>query len=340
MGQVDQRLEQLHHSLQAEIASMLQRHEARVRGYDAVDLDLGRGTIIFSNNNNTLWTGRVELIGTFLPDTNAWRWWWFGADRPLTRSPLNAVFAAGQSHGIRTLTSAQPAIRGKHEAVQLANLCAALAKSQGVHVVQNADRMTFYGLFNLRSSVIVAGREPSPPPPEPDSSVVHHDSLITVGEPLSPIITTRQPIMSMPPPAYGPLPPVRPPPQKTPISEPTSVPSASDNEVRPPQRALVMPLAKVASTAVITHLPSGFQQALITLDLHVQQGTKARFFVVITALDTEGNLVAVPTPHDLMEAAKDLILEDARQGNGRWRRLTVRLTNRPMGISVHVEVVA
>ncbi|HQB44991.1 MAG TPA: hypothetical protein PLV85_15360, partial [Polyangiaceae bacterium] len=71
MGQVDQRLEQLHHSLQAEIASMLQRHEARVRGYDAVDLDLGRGTIIFSNNNNTLWTGRVELIGTFLPDTNA-----------------------------------------------------------------------------------------------------------------------------------------------------------------------------------------------------------------------------------------------------------------------------
>jgi hypothetical protein len=341
MSHHDDRFARLMQLLQLEIARMLEQHNDRIRGHDEVNLDLGRGAVVYVRHNKTLWVGRVELIGTYLRDMSVWRWWWYGGDRPVTRSPLNAVYAAGQSHGVRLLTSPQPVVHDEREAVLLANVCAALAKARGVHLAQSGDRMTFYALYDPRKPSAASEPEVTPlPATEGESTVVHHDSLIPVGEPISPVTTTRQPIMSMPPSTFGPLPPVRLPPLKAPRIENAPLPPATESPLREPDRALVMPLAKLAMTAVVTHLTSGFQQALVTLDLQVQENRRARFYVVIVASDMDGNLVAVPTPQGIMEAARDLIAEDARQGNGRWRRLTARLRNRPTGISVRVEVVA
>lgn len=336
----DERYQRLMQLLEREIAHMLERHNARIRGHDDLDLDLGRGLVVYLQRNKTLWMGRAELIGTFMRDVSIWRWWWFGSDRPVTRSPLNAVYAAGQSHGVRMLTSGQPIVHDEREAVLLANVCAALAKADGVHLAQNGERMTFYALYateeqTARDRLNHASVAPPSPATEGGSTVVHYDSLVPAQDPMP---TTRQPIMSMPPTAFGPLPPVRPPPvMHVPVDAVSAAPAA-ETPVREPARELVMPLAKLALASVVTNSPAGFLQALLTLDLQVQEGGKARFFVVVVATDLEGNLVAMPTPHGLMEAARDLIAEDARSGNGRWHRLTARLKNKPTGISVRVQV--
>jgi len=338
----DERYQRLMQLLESEIAHMLERHNARIRGHDDLDLDLGRGLVVYLQHNKTLWMGRTELIGTFMRDVSIWRWWWFGSDRPVTRSPLNAVYAAGQSHGVRMLTSGQPIVRDEREAVLLANVCAALAKADGVHLAQNGERMTFYALYATEEQAARSrANHTSVAPPsaatEGGSTVVRYDSLLPAQEPLP---ATRQPIMSMPPTAFGPLPPVRPPPMlHLPIEPVSAEPTPVEVPVREPARVLVMPLTKLALASVVTASPAGFQQALITLDLQVQESGKARFFVVVVATDLEGNLMAVPTPQGLMEAARDLIAEDARSGNGRWHRLTARLKNKPTGISVRVQVI-
>ena len=233
-------------------------------------------------------------------------------------------------------------IRGhddEREAVLLANVCASLASAQGVHLAQHGDRSTFYALFDGQpgEAARAPDRGSGPQAPAPSSPHDERESMLRVDEPIPEVGATRKPIMSMPPTAMGPLPPVRPPPPPA-IPGVASPAPASPPVVKEPPRELVMPLAKLALASVVTKLP-GFQQALITLNLQVHEGGRARFFVVVVASDVEGNLMAVPTPEGLMEAARDLIAEDARRGNGRWRRMTARLKNKPTGISVRVEVV-
>lgn len=333
----DERYQRLMQLLERDITSMLEKYNSRIRGHDAIDLDLGRGLVVYLKSGKALWSARTDLIGSYMRDVTLWRWWWYGSDRPVTRSPLNAAFASGQTHGVKILTSPQPIVRSEREAVLLANVCATLSKADGVHLQQSGDRMTFYALYSTKDSgpERVAPNRPSAPT-EGDSAVVYHDSLLPAHEPLPPVGSTRQPIMSIAPPSFGPLPDVHPPPMR--VIESTAPPAPSPPVVREPERSLVMPLAKLALASVVTHLPTGFQQALITLDLQVQEGGKARFYVVVVATDLEGNLIAVPTPQGLMEAARDLIAEDARQGNGRWRRMTARMKNKPTGISVRVNV--
>lgn len=345
----DQTYQRLMQLLERDIKNMLERQNARIRGHDEINLDLGRGEVVYARGNKPLWTARAELIGSFLRDVSIWRWWWYGSDRPVTRSPMNTAYAAGQSHGVKMLTSAQPIVRDDREAVLLANVCAALAKAQGVHLAQSGERMTFYALFGARDAFDSTTTEaPSSPGrrsrPGDDGATEHlHGTLLPVEDPMPPVGEARPPIMSIAPGAFGPLPPVSPPPMPTVPAGTAEVapvaPTAPATAITEPPRPLVMPLAKLALASVVTHLP-GFQQALVTLDLQVQDNGRARFFVVVSATDMEGNLVAVPTPQGLMEAARDLIAEDARRGNGRWHRLTARLKNKPTGISVRVKVFA
>ncbi|MFW5739896.1 MAG: hypothetical protein ACOC1F_05980, partial [Myxococcota bacterium] len=84
----DERYQRLMQLLERDISVMLERHNARIRGNDDVELDLGRGVVVYLHRSKTLWMARVELIGTFLRDMSIWRWWWYGSDRPVTRSPL------------------------------------------------------------------------------------------------------------------------------------------------------------------------------------------------------------------------------------------------------------
>ena len=69
----DQTYQQLMQLLERDIKSMLEQHNARVRGHDEINLDLGRGEVVYSKANKPLWTARAELIGCFLRDVSIWR---------------------------------------------------------------------------------------------------------------------------------------------------------------------------------------------------------------------------------------------------------------------------
>ena len=58
------------------------------------------------------------------------------------------------------------------------------------------------------------------------------------------------------------------------------------------------------------------------------------------ASDAQGDLVSLEVTRELFETAGKMIGDDAREGNGRWKRLTARLRATAKGASVDVEVKA
>ena len=342
---IDAKLNRLADLLDRDITRMLDDQKARVLGYDDVQFDLSEGVVSYCRQRGVLWRAKTELVGSYLSDLSLWRWWWYGSDRPIARSPINAAYAAGQTHGVPTLVSPQPVIRTEKEAVLLSNVCAVLARAIGVYRTRHKDRLTIYALFPVEMRP--QDRKPSSfPPPAEARPRRKLDSMMPVEDPLPSVDSAPHAIMSMMPPPHGPLPEVSPPPQRD-IERTPRAPALSVDEsgfglsplapVREPSRERVMPMAKLGLAAVVSALPAGFQQALVTLDLSVQNG-RARFFVFVVASDHECNLVAIPTPQGMMEAARELIAEDARRGNGRWKRLIARLINKPTGVSLSIEV--
>jgi serine/threonine protein kinase len=105
------------------------------------------------------------------------------------------------------------------------------------------------------------------------------------------------------------------------VKTPKQVKTAS---IRDPSRALLQPFADAALADLGTAVPNGFKQAVVIVTLDVEKG-KARFFAQLVATDEHGDLWTPEASMDLVRAAGTLIAEDARDGNGRWQRLVVKL---------------
>ena len=94
--------------------------------------------------------------------------------------------------------------------------------------------------------------------------------------------------------------------------------------IREPKLSLVQPLADGAATELSREVPGGFREAVVVVTLDVEKG-KARYFVQVVACDASGELWTPDASMDLVQLAGALIAEDARDGNGRWQRLVLRL---------------
>lgn len=120
---------------------------------------------------------------------------------------------------------------------------------------------------------------------------------------------------------------------------PAGIASASSaSPIREPSREIFMPVAQAALGDVASAVP-GFGQALVVVRVEVDPSGKGRFFVQLVAANQAGDLVALDPSRALLDAAAKLIADDARDGNGRWRRLSARLRPTPRGASVDLEVV-
>jgi hypothetical protein len=103
-----------------------------------------------------------------------------------------------------------------------------------------------------------------------------------------------------------------------------------------PSREIFMPTAQLALGIVAGTMREGFEQALLIVSVEAHEG-KARFSVVLVAADARGELHALDTPRELVDAAARMIVDDARAGNPRWHKLIARLRPRGGGIDVDVK---
>ncbi|MBS2019273.1 MAG: protein kinase [Deltaproteobacteria bacterium] len=95
--------------------------------------------------------------------------------------------------------------------------------------------------------------------------------------------------------------------------------------VREPTPAILAPMVKAAAAELGRAIPGGFAQAVVILTLDVVDKSKARFFVQLVGTDRHGDLWTPDASLELVKVAAQLIGDDARDGNGRWLRLVLRL---------------
>lgn len=354
--QHDDKLQRLIDVLQSDIARMLDSQAARVAGFQDVDFDPLHGVITYVQDDQRLWTAQVEAIGTYSADVSMFRWAWSAYERPPGRSRMNVVYSEGQRLGIPSLTTGQIPTYGEEQAIQLANAAAAIARASGVYRTREPQRLTFFALFEMPAaagdrlahsplppSVRGGSRFPpamTPPPPpvqrRTGESVYPAPMPLPAGQIPKP---ARTPIMSMlpPPPGADMEIPVSRDRWFEPAAEPAQASQAPPRPIREPGRDLVMPIANLVLTAVVAAIPQGFQQALLVVDVTVTD-TRARFSAVIVALDQAGELMAIATPQSVMDAIGGLIVEDVKSGNGRWKRLLVKLSQREHRVTMQVSI--
>jgi hypothetical protein len=112
--------------------------------------------------------------------------------------------------------------------------------------------------------------------------------------------------------------------QKAPLTlEPP--PKPKPKPIREPKRAIVQPFADAALAELSVSIPLGFRKAVLIVTLDLEREEKARFFVQLVALDESAELWSPDASPDLVRAAGNMIAADAKDGNGRWQRLVLRL---------------
>jgi hypothetical protein len=121
-------------------------------------------------------------------------------------------------------------------------------------------------------------------------------------------------------------------------SGPASVAAASPAlPVREPSPSVFRPVAQLVLGALSLAMPNGFREALFLMSLDVQDG-KGRFYVHVVGASPTGELVTIDPSRELLEATAKMVGDDAREGNGRWRRLTAKLASTEQGVAVDLEV--
>jgi len=142
----------------------------------------------------------------------------------------------------------------------------------------------------------------------------------------APMVAEREVVRTLPPPPIAPT--------TTPALHPL-MPA-----VREPARALVLPVVHVANTMVQRAFAGRARSALLIVNVDTSRD-KARFYVTLVAAADNGDLAAIDTTRVLLDASGTLLAEDARSGNGRWRKLVVRIECEGEGAAIrHCEVTA
>jgi hypothetical protein len=131
------------------------------------------------------------------------------------------------------------------------------------------------------------------------------------------------------------------PPAPAPASSVTVGPRADGSgafatAIRDPSRELFRPVAQLALGALMNRFTNGFHQAIVLVNVDAVDG-RLRFSVSILAADERHDLFVLDPSRELLEAVGKLLSDDMREGNGRWRRLSARLTPTARGVSVDME---
>ncbi len=131
-----------------------------------------------------------------------------------------------------------------------------------------------------------------------------------------PIVPDLEIVRTLPPPAVAA-------PQRV-----STLPVSVDAAIREPARDLVVGLANVANTLLRQSLHDEAQRALCIVNVDTSR-EKLRFFVTVVALGSDGDLHVLDTNREVMDAAATMLVDDARTGNGRWRKLVIRFDCAP-----------
>lgn len=330
-------------SLGPELDAMMAQLEARTAGHDEIVFDEVAGSVLYLRNGEPLWRAHAELIGRYSPDLGLLRWWWVGK-ATVGETRMDRAYGEAQRLDLRALLDKQAVAGDLEEGRRLTRLAAHLAGADGVIErdggAQEGDlRLAFYALFDswhgapkARSMTPFAVSRTMPPPavlPLPGAAFIVPRLAPPPAIPgsVSPSPAAGRP--STQPPVAG----------RTSTQPPAATASgAPGRPIREPGRELVDTLISPVTLALAAGGHQGFRQALLVVSIDLA-GEKARFFAQLVVQTENGDLEPVDTSRSMLDAVVQLIAQDARAGNGRWRRLDVRFSRdkgRPAVEHVHV----
>lgn len=354
--------------MEPDVQRLLERHAQRIAGHDAVRFDDRANVVSYQRGGALLWQPRAEKIGEWSNELALFRWYWTGmrfGEGPHRR--LDIVHREGENYGLLELTTDPINVDSELDADQVSFLAAQLARADGVLRVPQPDRVLYYALYDgkpseaprgdlLRDTAVTSRSErpewmTNDPRDQPEGGVMnfrpaavgttkpfsvappaHHSStsLRPGGSrtmpPVKPIEVTAVDDFDIPPAPRAPQLQVHTPPPPPPLDLP----------IREPAREIFMPVAQTALGDLAVKVP-GFGQAVVVVRVDTANG-KGRFFVQLVAIDAHGDLLALDPSRALLDAAARMIADDARDGNGRWHKLSARLRPTARGAAVDLDV--
>ncbi len=264
-------------------------HEARVASHDEIRIDENRQIIAWLRAGMLVLEAPAELVGTWFPELGLFRWWWSGKETTLSLTPsrLDEAFAHAQKADLRALLTRQHQLDGEEDATMLCRVATYFAHATGMVREQRGDRVSYFAVFAASTR--------------------------------APIVPDLDIVRTLPPPAVAPTRPSTPPPS---ADAPRRDSQAPPPHVREPTRDLLVPLVHVANELLRRSTGDHAQRALLIVNVDTSR-EKARFFVTLVTSTDDGDLAAVDTTRELLDATGTMLGEDARSGNGRWRKLVV-----------------
>jgi len=278
--------------------------QARVAGHDDFIFDKLAQSVLYTKEGTVLWRARAELIGRFSQDLGLFRWWWVGKTT-VGECKMDNAYGEAQRMELQAMMQKQLVVENLEDARHMAGLAAHLAGADGVVEMEEARegddlKLAFYALFDTWKGS----------PRTKTSSVA----------------VSR----TMPPPAGMQIPSVPPAPKIPSIPTPSAPMRPPFGSIHEPAPTLLEGLIPSLWLALQAAGQGGFRQALLVISVDTQ-GEKARFFTQIVVQNEQGDLEPVDTTRAVLDAVAGLIAEDARSGNGRWRRLSVRFWRNERG---------
>jgi hypothetical protein len=338
--------------LQRDLRRITERHGERAARGEAVKFDsVTRVAVVESRRGESLMRLFGEVLATYAPHDRILRWAWAGRSSSAPPTHGDVVFREGQSRGIPQLAMSVVGDLDRHEAAELVQLGALVARAEGVHEEQTAaGDIEFIALFDRSrpSEAVDAARESRfsvPPPPVVEKGA---EKAADAKAPPARAYRSIPPIREI----FEPRTPSSPPRAGSSGSQPPASLSSSPpphvaaRALREPSRALFLPVAN-AALAALQRGSTGYLQGLfvVTLDREPREsrehaaGEKRRIVVQLVVIDLAGILRALDPPADVVEAAATMVEADRREGNGQWRKLSARITPKADGgATLHVDV--
>ena len=105
---------------------------------------------------------------------------------------------------------------------------------------------------------------------------------------------------------------------------PSAPPPPSSRQAREPARELLLPMVHVSAGLLRRAFGGRARRGLLVVNVDTSRD-KARFYVTLVGATERGELEAVDTTRELLDATGAMLAEDMRSGNARWRKLVVHL---------------
>ncbi len=288
---------------------MVARQAAAIPHFDETHFDGAQEIATFYDNGEIVWRARAEPIGRYSGEFGLFRWWWHGQASHTRRARLDRARTEASRYDIQEFTVDHVYVSSNSEAMLVARVAAQLAQAHGV--IEETDQFgtSFVALFERTTDVSHAQRADVQAIAPPSTTI--RSARPSIAPPVA--------SLSMPPPP-----------------RPSSLPPPA-REVRPPDQAAIVPLATLAFAIGASTLNDDLMQVLLVVVVDVADA-RSRFFISLTGCDLRGDMHSLDATRDLTQAAAGFIGDDLRGGNGRWRKLAVRVTKTPRGGTVEASV--